>query len=118
MSFDQFSKTLKRQITIKKAKSLDSAKDAITGHSETDPLIPNCQPIAQGKDLKSKSISFLTIIFEKENLPKILIRPNQKLCLHQTLRLMQEYSNEKLRYRDIQYFILRVLIFSLFDRAV
>ena len=53
MSFDQFSKTLKRQITIKKAKSLDSAKDsakdAITGHSETDPLIPNCQPIAQGK---------------------------------------------------------------------
>ena len=85
MSFDQFSKTLKRQITIKKAKSLDSAKDsakdAITGHSETDPLIPNCQPIAQGNDLKSKSISFLTIIFEKENLPKILIRPNQKLCL-------------------------------------
>ena len=54
MSFDQFSKTLKRQITIKKAKSLDSAKadakDAIKGHSETDPLIPNCQPIAQGKD--------------------------------------------------------------------
>ena len=31
MSFDQFSKTLKRQITIKKAKSLDSAKDAIIG---------------------------------------------------------------------------------------
>ena len=53
MSFDQFSKTLKRQITIKKAKSLDSAKDgakdAVIGHSETDPLIPNCQPIAQGK---------------------------------------------------------------------
>ena len=54
MSFDQFSKTLKRQITIKKAKSLDSAKngakDAVIGHNETDPLIPNSQPIAQGKD--------------------------------------------------------------------
>ena len=49
MSFDQFSKTLKRQISTKKAKSLDSAKDDITGQGETDPLIPNSQPIAQGK---------------------------------------------------------------------
>ena len=43
MSFDQFSKTLKRQITIKKAKSLDEAKDAIIGakHLGFSPLVPS-----------------------------------------------------------------------------